>query len=402
MSRRLESNVVLRRCCGALWAIGSTFAAGAWAQESAAPAAAPAETSAAEPAATAPAPAPAAPASTWPDPVDSPAQVMPLAARALILDIAETATRAIAVGERGTVLWSDDRVTWTQVADMPTRSTLTAVTVLGDKVWAVGRDGVIVHSSDAGMHWTLQRKDPFVPAKEDLSDNGQHGAPLLDVLFLDDTHGIAIGAYSLYLETSDGGSTWTQRSILQPAAASADAGANDGDAVEEDRQTFSREELKIADETEPHFNAIARTSVGSLLIAGERGSLLRSRDGGVQWQRLKLPYDGSMFGALGYEGEHAIVFGLRGHAFETDDLGDTWKELKTDTELSLMGGTKLPNGGAALVGANGLVLLRRSATEQFKSGTVVPSGALAAVLPVEGGAAFVVGGENGIGRYEPK
>lgn len=337
----------------------------------------------------------------WPEPSTSAAEKVPLATQSLLLDYVESGKRAIAVGENGVVLLSDDRTQWRQAAQVPTRATLTAVAAAGDKVWAVGRDGVIIASSDGGENWTLQRKDPWQPPGADSAgDDARHGAPLLDVLFTDETHGIAVGAYSLFLETSDGGATWTQRQILAAATPAADAKPAGGDGKES--WTFSKEELKIGDEDEPHFNAIARTSDGSLLIAAERGSIMRSRDAGKTWQRGKLPYDGSMFGAIGFDGQRAMVFGLRGHAFETDDLGDTWREVPTATELSLLGGAKLANGGAAIVGANGLVLLRRSANEAFKAGTVQPAGALAAILPIEGGAAFVVAGENGIARYQPK
>ena len=339
----------------------------------------------------------------WPDPASNAAESMPLATQALLLDFVESGKRAIAVGENGMVLLSDDRTAWRQAAQVPTRATLTAVAAVGDRVWAVGRDGVIVASVDGGENWTLQRKDPWQPPGADSAgSDARHGAPLLDVLFTDETHGVAIGAYSLYLETADGGATWTPRQILAadaPAGAAADAPA---DGENKQNWTFSKEELKIGDEDEPHFNAIARTSDGSLLIAAERGSIMRSRDAGKTWQRGKLPYDGSMFGALGFDGQRAMVFGLRGHAFETDDLGDTWREIATDTELSLLGGAKLANGGAALVGANGLVLLRRAANEPFRAGTVQPAGALAAVLPIEGGAAFAVAGENGIARFQPR
>ena len=41
------------------------------------------------------------------------------------------------------------------------RVTLTAVTAVGNKLWAVGHDGVILASTDAGQHWSLQRKDPW-------------------------------------------------------------------------------------------------------------------------------------------------------------------------------------------------------------------------------------------------
>lgn len=375
------------------------LAGAAVAQESAAPAAAEAAPAAAAPAAAAPA-AKAAPAVAWPEPVASTAELMPLVTQSLLLDLAETGNRAIAVGERGAIILSEDRVNWRQVADVPTRATLTALSAVGSKVWAVGRDGVILASDDAGEHWKVQRRDPWLPPTEAAAgDDARHGAPLLDVLFVDENHGFAVGAYSLFLETSDGGATWKERHILADAATAAPAAAAAGGG---DKWTFSREELKIEDESEPHFNAIARTSDGSLLIAGERGSLLRSRDSGANWQRMKLPYDGSMFGAIGFEGQRAVVFGLRGHAFETDNLGDTWRELKTDTELSLLGGVRLSGGGLVLVGANGLVLVRRAANEPLRAGAIDPAGALATVLPIEGGGAFLVAGENGVARYQPR
>lgn len=378
------------------------LAAGAFAQQTAAPDAA-AEPAAAPPAAESAAAAPvtakAAPAVAWPEPANSAAEPMPLVTQSLLLDLVESGNRAIGVGERGAVVVSDNRSDWRQVADVPTRSTLTAASAIGSKVWAVGRDGVILASEDAGEHWKVQRRDPWQPPTDAAAgDNARHGAPLLDVLFLDESRGFAVGAYSLFLETNDGGATWTERQILAAAAPAATPAAASGG----DKWTFSKEELKIEDESEPHFNAIARTSDGSLLIAGERGSLLRSRDNGANWQRTKLPYDGSMFGAIGFDGQRAIVFGLRGHAFETENLGDTWHELKTDTELSLLGGVKLAGGGVALVGANGIVLVRRSATEPLRAGAIDPAGALAAVLPIEGGAAFLVAGENGVARFQPR
>lgn len=389
--------------------LAALLSGASWAQDSAAPAPPAAQTPANEAAAGTPAPAPAAAtaktaAVAWPEPVDSKAEAMPLVTQSLLLDMVESGNRAIAVGERGAIIVSEDRSNWRQVTDVPTRATLTALSAMGNLVWAVGRDGVILASTDAGEHWQLQRKDPWLPPGADGAANSdaRHGAPLLDVLFLDERRGFAVGAYSLFLETSDGGATWTQRSILADATSADPGGAGAAAAGGGDKWTFSKEELKIEDESEPHFNAIARTSDGSLLIAGERGSLLRSRDNGANWQRMKLPYDGSMFGAIGFDGQRAIVFGLRGHAFETEDLGDNWRELATGTELSLLGGVKLANGGVALVGANGLVLVRRNPTEALRAGAIDPAGALAAVLPIEGGVAFLVAGENGVARYQPR
>src|SRR5574337_756178 len=120
----------------------------------------------------------------WPDPVDSPAEIMPLAAQSLLLGLARTANGYVAVGGRGDILVSADGANWKQVK-VPTRSTLTAVAAVDANVWAVGHDGVIVHSSDNGEHWQMQRKDPWRKADESATVDPRHGAPLLGVLFTD-------------------------------------------------------------------------------------------------------------------------------------------------------------------------------------------------------------------------
>lgn len=334
---------------------------------------------------------------TWKDPVDLPAEVMPLAQRGLLLDLVEADDGMVAVGERGTVLFAPRYTTnWTQIADVPTRVTLTAVTCGGaNKLWAVGHDGVIIASVDGGKHWTLQHKDPWRPPSDGETDepDPRQGAPLLDVVALDENHVIAVGAYSLMLVTHDGGARWNTQSIADRAASDA------ATATKKEGWTFSKQELAIGDESDPHFNAIARVGADSLFIAGERGVAFRSRDRGKTWGRVRWPYEGSMFGAIGFEDQHVLTFGLRGHAYESDDLGDHWREVNTGTELSLLGGTHLSDNGVAIVGANGLVLVRRSGSDAFRAGTVHPSGALVGVYPQENVMRLVIVGENGIGTF---
>lgn len=349
--------------------------------------------------------APAVPAqdgaSAVADPMALPAEAMRLADHALVLDVARAGTRIIAVGERGQVLLSDDGRAWRQSAGVPLRSTLTAVSAVGDTAWAVGHDGVILHSSDAGETWQVQRRDPWTPPTEEAAHDPRHGAPLLDVLFTDASNGFAIGAYSLFLTTRDGGRTWTGARI--PVAGESDAApaapAADDEVIGDDGgDTFSADELRIGQESDPHLNAIARTGSGAFIIVGERGAIFRSRDGGATWNRSQLPYDGSMFGVIGYEGERVLAFGLRGHVFESDDLGAGWREVATGTELSLMGGAPLAGGGAVIVGANGTVLRRGDGNAALTLSTHTAAGVLAAVLPADDGS-IVVAGENGLDRY---
>lgn len=340
-------------------------------------------------------------------------ETMPLSTtQALIMDFAVAGSRAIAVGERGQVLVSESRRDWRQVADVPTRANLTAVATVGDLAWAVGHDGTIIHSSDGGQTWTLQRSDPWQPPSDDMAFDPRQGVPLLDIAMLDAQNGFAIGAYSLILRTRDGGQTWEESSVhgatdaespADDAVADAEPQDDAGAAQDPENWTFDDADLELDEEDDPHLNAITQTGDGSLFIVAERGSTFRSRDGGETWERRQLPYEGSMFGVIGYEGQRVIAFGMRGNAFQSDDLGDTWTALDTGTELSLMGGAKLPEGGVVLVGANGVVLIRSGAEGPMTRHTFQTAAqetpVLATVL-AQSGSELVVGGEKGVGQFQ--
>ena len=332
-----------------------------------------------------------------------PTEVMPKSPQALLLDAHRVGNGYVAVGERGHVLLSSDGQTWKQVANVPTRSTLATIAAVGDALWAAGHDGVILHSKDAGKTWTRQRVAPW--SIEDTDPT--HGIPVLDLLFTDAQHGYAVGAYSLLLETSDGGVTWASRALQGEAPAApedAEAPTPTPQADDEDAWNFSADELALEEESDPHLNAIARTASGGLVIVGERGTVYRSRDSGATWQRSKLPYQGSMLGVLGWEGEHVLVFGLRGNVFESHDLGDTWTQVDSGAGTSLMGGIALADGGAVLVGAEGTVLRRDRADRAFRRQIhLTKSGetpTLAAALP-GAGKDLLVFGDRGVGHQAP-
>jgi photosystem II stability/assembly factor-like uncharacterized protein len=335
----------------------------------------------------------------WVDPATAPAELEPLASKSLLLDIARSAGHYLTVGARGDVLLSDDGERWRQV-EVPTRSTLTALAAVDAQAWAVGHDGMILHSADGGEHWQIQRSDPWQAA--DAGGDPAKGAPLLDVLFTSVQRGFAIGAYSLALQTSDGGATWQPMAVAAPATDAAGAGADEVEPAKagDGKETFTAEELKVGEEPTPHLNGIARTGSGALFIVAERGSAFRSRDDGASWQRLQLPYDGSMFGVLGFDGDHVLAFGLRGHAYESTDLGEHWNQVATGTELSLLGGAALADGGAVIVGANGIVLARAAAGAPLASHVAEGSGILVAALPQASAASLLLAGENGIASFE--
>lgn len=282
-----------------------------------------------------------------------PAEIMPRTPESLLLGIENTGKHLIAVGERGAILASNNGKDWAQV-NVPVRATFTAVAFAdADHGWAAGHDAAIVHTDDGGKTWGLQN---FQPELE---------KPVLSLLALDAQHCIAVGAYGLLLETQDGGQTWN--SI--------------------DSHGFDEDEL--------HLNSIGKLNNGDLFIAGEQGLLAFSTDNGATWSKQASPYEGSFFGVLPHGDKGALIFGLRGNVYVTDDArSGKWTPLQTGTVASMFGGVALDGGGDVLVGLNGVIMLvaQDNSVTLLRSPTGTP---LSDVVPY-GDGIFLAVGESGV------
>jgi photosystem II stability/assembly factor-like uncharacterized protein len=330
-------------------------------------------------------PAPAA--SSEYDPATADAEMMPIKGvlLGLFTDITAYSKGAIAVGERGHIVYSANLKDWTQ-APTPTRSLLTNVFARGDLVWAVGHEQVILHSKDAGASWTRQfiNKDAF--------------GPFLDVIFFDDQRGLVIGVEGTLFETTDGGANWQEAMITDRLSEtpSQEAAVSEGD--ESDSQLAS-DDMGV-DETPPHLNAITRNSQG-LLIVGENGAIYSSTDDAKSFKKRELPYNGSMFGAVTLDNDAIVAYGLNGRLFMTQDLGASWTQLESNSDASVMGAAAVSGGRAVFVGSRGSVFTKGAESNQLAAFTFQDGGALAGVVVADDGS-FVVAGENGILTFRPE
>lgn len=216
----------------------------------------------------------------------------------------------LGVGERGTLLRSDDGgLTWqaSQVGG-GRETTLTAITRLAPGLLvAVGHDGWILRSEDGGQSWREMRYD------------SELGEPLLGVWSSDGQHVVAYGSYGKYLESRDAGQHWTVREMP-------------GDGA--------------------HFNGLDGGRDGRQMLVGEQGLVLRSSDGGQHWQRLDAFYNGSLFGVVRLSAQRWLAYGMRGHVFLSSDFGDSWQRVEVGSNQPIYGHALLPgNQGLVLVGA---------------------------------------------------
>ena len=215
---------------------------------------------------------------------------------------------------------------------------------------------VILHSADSGKTWQSQRVQPWSADSQEITN----GSPILDTIFVDEKTGYAVGAYSLLLKTQDGGVNWQALSVSGSRSVSAAE-----DLVASSSGAFSDSDLQLAAESDPHLNAITRTESGLLIVMGERGAGFRSSDEGASWQKIRLPYGGSMFGLISLGAEKILAFGLRGNVFESADAGNSWTKIESSTDISLQGGTVAEDGTVVLVGSNGSLYVRAPNQKAF-------------------------------------
>jgi photosystem II stability/assembly factor-like uncharacterized protein len=325
-----------------------------------------------------------------------------LASRSLLLDIAAAGDRLVAVGERGHVLFSDDRgTTWTQASTVPTQALLTGVCFSSAREGvAVGHDEVILVTRDAGLTWA---RTHFAPHSQQ---------PLLDVTCAEDGRVIAVGAYGVYFTSRDGGGSWKEGKLAAvPAAAftvngvgakatvagekSAAAGVGTGDRPSAGGAAAA--EKPAADELgrDFHLNKIVAASATRLYIAAEGGHLYRSDDAGDTWHELASPYGGSFFGVKPLGGDVVLAYGLRGNLFRSEDAGATWQKVETGTHAMLndvvsMGTTRV----TAAIGLSGVVLVSHDAGRSFVLMQQEDRKGLSAAMAV-GSDELIVVGEGG-------
>lgn len=303
----------------------------------------------------------AAAAAAFRDALDLPATPSPLAPRGLVTGLARAGARLVAVGQRGHILWSDDQGgSWRQ-AEVPVSSDLVAVCFPDERHgWAVGHDGVILHSADGGQRWQRQW---------DGRRLGGRGAenPLLDVAFRDARQGLAVGAFGSLLRTDDGGRSWVSAPEL------------------------------VDNPKGLHLYALRQ--VGSdWYIAGEQGLLLR-RDGQRLDQGfvpLAQPYPGTLFGVVG-SARVLLAHGLRGSLLRSTDAGRSWQTVPTGLGVGLTGSAVNGRGDIAIVSQAGHVLLSRDDGASFamlKTERAAPAAAVA----FAGDAHLVLAGPRGLSR----
>lgn len=297
-------------------------------------------------------PAPSVAASQF-DPLQKSAALSSRAQAGVLLSVARAGDRIVAVGERGTIVLSDDQgQTWRQ-ASAPVSVTLSRVSFVdAEHGWAVGHGQVVLASQDGGQTWTRQLDGlqaatlemAAVQADPQASDEHRKQAqrlldqgadkPFLDVRFFDRQNGLVVGAYGAIFATRDGGKTWRSR------------------------------RADVPNPSGRHLNHLLVLGK-ALYLAGEQGTLFHADGLDQPFKAVQTPYAGTFFGVIASRQGDLLAYGLRGNVWRSAAGSGTWEKVATPAPVTLTGGTLLADGRMVLVDEAGKLLVSRDSGQSF-------------------------------------
>ncbi|AYC35123.1 glycosyl hydrolase [Pseudomonas cavernae] len=264
--------------------------------------------------------------------------------------------RQVAVGERGTIMLSDDQGrSWQQALVKPQRhvSLTGLVAVSAEQLLAVGHDGLILRSQDAGSTW------------QEVRFEAEQGEPLLGIWAAGGNRVLAFGSFGKFYQSDDAGLTWNALPLEVDSA---------------------------------HLNGMDGGADGRRMLVGEQGLVLRSSDAGQHWQTLPSFYNGSLFGVVRLSAQRWVTYGMRGHVFVSDNFGDSWEEVKVGNKLPLYGHVLLPNNAGVLIVGAGSSLVRLDGRGRLLEASRQPGlGTLTSAIVI-GAQQVLVGGERGVSQ----
>jgi len=234
------------------------------------------------------------------------------------------------------------------------RSDLKDVFVLGERVWAVGDDGLIIHSLDGGITWQQQRVNQPEPlesveekpqrqliiapeagqqlkgnaqgisrAEDGLSDTEKRfREDLQSIFFIDVQRGWAVGYGGMILSTADGGKSW------QPQASG----------------------------TEARLYSVTFIDAQRGWVVGSGGTILSTADGGKSWQPQASGTEARLYSVTFIDAQRGWVVGSGGTILSTADGGKSWQPQASGREAWFNSVTFIDAQRGWVVGSDGTIL----------------------------------------------
>jgi photosystem II stability/assembly factor-like uncharacterized protein len=262
----------------------------------------------------------------------------------------------VACGQGGTILRTGDGGQKWEQLETPVEVSLLKIAFSNTQTaCAVGDQGVVLYTNNGGKTWAegevedeTANEDPGDQEEDEMGmllDEGDGGGReyiLYGVSLADDNTGYAVGEFSSFLKTTDGGATWVNRPLSE-------AGGKSLFSV----YTLSAEEI---------------------WVVGIDGIMLFSGDGGQNWRQVDLPVKKHLF-AVKFYGNNGYVVGKEGIYLRSTDGGNSWEQIDIGAKFYLQDIAFSNSKDCGwIVGAHGWMLKTQNEGKSFQVVRSAPSG----------------------------
>src|SRR6266403_265802 len=179
--------------------------------------------------------------------------------------------------------------------------------------WVGGDGGFFSYTEDGGANWAER------PLGIDHAIN--------DIHFVSKETGFVLAGGSIF-ETADGGHSWREAHKFLPSA---------------------------FDGAMPELYSLRFNGKKRGWAVGERGTILRTEDGGRTWTKIFSPARSTLLGVQFVSDDDGWIVGRGGAILRSSDGGRTWIEQESNTKQNLFALFMTKKNGWA-VGASGLIL----------------------------------------------
>jgi photosystem II stability/assembly factor-like uncharacterized protein len=175
--------------------------------------------------------------------------------------------------------------------------------------------------------------------------------PLLDIQLLGGRSIVVVGAYGLALASKDGGNSW---------------------------QSWAD---RLPNPRRLHIYA-ARRLGDRLMLVGEQGLVMLSVDAGRSFRSLETPYKGSFFSAEFLGDQGFVLAGLRGTMLRSTDDARSWESVAVPSTSAITATAVGADGRLLAVNQAGLVMTLRGDRMVRLNNAALPP--LSSLLPLDG------------------
>ena len=218
--------------------------------------------------------------------------------------------------------------------------------------WAVGNDGIIIHTTDGGINWNLQ-------------ESGTNKT-IEDITFIDEQTGFAVGSSDIVLKTTNGGTTWiNQNPVIDVVGGNGPylncvsfADKNNGIIVDAGilRTTNGGSDWEQQNYYNLGINSVSFADSNTGIIVGNSGKILRTTNSGASWAEQVGVTTEDLYGISFCNSQYGIAVGYNGTIIKTINGGIDWQKVSSGTSVPLYGISFIDINNAVTVGNYGAIL----------------------------------------------